>query len=399
MRKMFFIRLALLNTFKKKFRAILAITSIALTGAVVIVLCGLQIGLHDLVNNEISSTESKDIVTVNQRNAEQVKLNDAQISKIQSISGVSQVAQSVGLLGNAIYRDTDLSVPVYAVTSDYFQMSPTKISAGSIESLPADTNIIVSSKVLSVFGIKQSDAINKKIQLSATLTSDYASKLSDQSKKIKPQEYTIRGVIDRGELPVVYMPIEQLRTEGLDNVSQLKIKLSTPEKSAAVRDVIEQMGLKTSSIQDTIDQINKLFTVISNVLLIFGVVVFVITVSGVFTIISLTLMEETRQIGFLRITGLRHRDVRMLFITQSIIITFLGAILGAVFGTLAGFVLNGIARAMANGETFTSDISIFAIPAQPIIIILMLSVIIGWLVGVVPAKRAVLINPLEELRS
>jgi len=399
MRRIFFIRLAVLNTFKKKFRAILAIGSIALTSSVVVVLCGLQIGLHDLVNTEISNSESKEIVTVNQRNSEQVKLNEAQITKIQSISGVSQVGESVGLLGDAAHHGIDLNMPVYAVTSDYFVMSPVKFSAGSAEGQPIGTNIIVSSKVLSVFGLSKDKALNSKIKLSATLTSDYSSKLTSQSKKSKAQEYTVKGIIDKGELPVIYMPIEQLRSEGLDNVSQLKIQLTSPEKAGPVRESIEQMGLSTSSVQDTIDRINKLFNVITNVLLIFGIVVFVITVSGVFTIISLTLMEETRQIGFLRITGLRHHDVKVLFITQSIIITFLGAAFGTIIGILAGFILNGFVRVAINADSFSNKASVFAIPAQPVIIILMLSVIIGWLVGVVPAKRAVLINPLEELNS
>jgi len=399
MRRIFFIRLALLNTFKKKFRAILAIGSIALTSSVVVVLCGLQIGLHNLVNTEINNSESKDIVTVNQRNSGQVKLDEVQITKIQSISGVSQVGETVGLLGSAVYHGIDLNMPVYAVTSDYFVLSPAKFSVGSAEGQPNETNIIVSSKVLNVLGLSQDKALNSKIQLSATLTSDYASKLTNQSKKSKNKEYTIKGVIDKGELPVIYMPIEQLRAEGLDNVSQLKIQLTMPEKAASVRESIEQMGFTTSSVQDTIDQINKLFSVINNVLFIFGIVVFVITVSGVFTIISLTLMEETRQIGFLRITGLRHHDVKVLFITQSIIITFLGAILGTIIGIITGFALNGFARVATIGESFSGELSVFAIPVQPVIIILMLSVIIGWLVGVIPAKRAVLINPLEELNS
>ena len=150
MRRIFFIRLAVLNTFKKKFRAILAIGSIALTSSVVVVLCGLQIGLHDLVNTEISNSESKEIVTVNQRNSEQVKLNEAQITKIQSISGVSQVGESVGLLGDAAHHGIDLNMPVYAVTSDYFVMSPVKFSAGSAEGQPIGTNIIVSSRSKSV---------------------------------------------------------------------------------------------------------------------------------------------------------------------------------------------------------------------------------------------------------
>ncbi|RYX78673.1 FtsX-like permease family protein [bacterium] len=398
MRKAFFVRLALLNTFKKRLRALLAIGGIALTTGVMIVLFGVEIGLHNMVNGEVANGDSKDVVTVNQRNVQQIKLDTERLSKIQSISGVSELGSSVGLVGAVVYHGINLDLPLYGVSPEYLAMSSVKPFKGTIEGQPDAQKVVVTKKVLEVLSINANDAVGKKLQVGATLTKDYASKLGADSKKTKVQEYEIVGVVDKGSSPVIYMPIEQLRTQGLDGVAQLKARLTSPEKVPAVRESIEQMGLQTTSILDTMDQINKLFQVIQNVLLIFGIVVFVITVSGTFTIITLTLMEETRQIGFLRIMGLRRRDVRTLFVIQSIVLTFLGAFFGIIFGLAIGFVLNGVARALASTESFATDISIFVIPVQPIIIILMLAILIGWLVGLLPAKRAVLINPLEEIR-
>lgn len=398
MRKAFFIRLALLNTFKKRLRALLAIGGIALTTGVMIVLFGVEAGLHGMISGEVASGDSKDVVTVNQRNVQQIKLDNERVSKIQSISGVTELGSSVGLVGAIVYHGIALDLPLYGVSSEYLSMSSTKAYRGTVEAQPENSSVVVSKKVLEVLAIDATSAIGKKIQVSATLTPSYASKLKEESKKTKPQEYTIKGVIDKGASPVIYMPIEPLRGQGLDGVAQLKARVTSPEKVLAVRESIEQMGLQTTSILDIMDQINKLFKVIQNVLLIFGIIVFVITVSGTFTIITLTLMEETRQIGFLRIMGLRRRDVRTLFVVQSIILTFLGAFFGIIFGLIAGFILNGLARALATTETFATSISIFVIPVQPIIIILMLAIVIGWLVGLLPAKRAVLINPLEEIR-
>ncbi len=398
MRKAFFIRLALLNTFKKRIRALLAIGGIALTTGVMIVLFGVEAGLHGLVNSEVANGDSKDVVTVNQRNVQQIKMDGERLSKIQSISGVSEVGSSVGLVGAVVYHGINLDLPLYGVSPEYLAMSSATASKGSIEAQPDASSVVVSKKVLEVLSIEEGAAIGKKIQVSTTITKDYGSKLEPDGKKTKPQEYAIAGVIDKGSSPVIYMPIEQLRSQGLDGVAQLKVRLTSPEKVPAVRESIEQMGLQTTSVLDTMDQISKLFQVIQNVLLIFGIVVFVITVSGTFTIITLTLMEETKQIGFLRIMGLRRRDVRTLFVVQSIVLTFLGAFSGIIFGLIVGFVLNGLAKALASTESFATDISIFVIPVQPIIIILMLAIVIGWLVGLLPAKRAVLINPLEEIR-
>ena len=396
MRQMFIVRLALLNTFKKPLRALLAVGGIALTSAVMVTLFGVESGLRELVQREISSAGAHDVVTVSQRNIQQIRLDATRVSEIQSISGVGEVAQSVGLPGNAVYHGINLDVPVYGVTSDYFALGPNTTIDGSVEDAPANMNIVVSSKVLEVFGISRAQAIGRSLSLSPHITSDYASRVEEE-KRVKAEEYRIVGVVDRGQLPVVFMPIEKLIEQGLDSVSQLKVRATSTEKIPAIREAIEQKGLQTSSILDTLERIEQLFKVIQNILLIFGVVALAVTVSATFTIITLTLMEETKQIGFLRIMGMRHRDVKHLFITQSIILTALGALGGVVIGVVAGWVVNGLARGVATTETFSGEISLFNIPAIPIIIILMLSVIIGWGVGMLPAKRATLISPLREL--
>jgi len=394
---LFIFRLALLNTFKKRLRVLLAIGGIALTCSVIIILFGLQSGLRSLVNNEIKNGQALDVVTVTRRNVQEIKLDQERVSKIQSISNVSGVTESVGLFGTVVYHGITLNAPVYAVSPTYFTTSPIAATSGTLENEPRGNSIVLSTKALEVFGIDKAQAIGKTISLSAVIPSQYNSNLDTTESTTKTENYTIKAIIDRAELPVFYVDIENMKTYGLNSVAQLNLQLTSPDKSAVVRESVERLGFQTTSVQDTILQINKLFEVIQNILLIFGFVVFAITVSATFTVITLTLMEETRQIGFLRIMGLRHQDVKTLFIVQSIVITFLGALLGCVTGSLAGMLLNGYARALSVESTFSESISVFTIPLQQVILILTLSIVVGWLVGIIPARRAIQINPLEEL--
>jgi putative ABC transport system permease protein len=398
MRSIFFFRLALLNTFKKKLRLFLALVGISLTCGVIVVLFGLQTGLKNLVDTQIKNGQATNVVSVTLRNSNAVKLDSTRVSAIQSISGVGDVSESVGLLTNAVYHGITLNAPVYAVGSNYFTMNPPTLTKGTTEGQPSDDSIIVSTTVLSAFGIATNDALNKEIKLSINLTPDYANKLEKETPT-KVQTFRIKGVIDRGSLPVIYAPLEVVKKQGLTSVSQLSIQLTSPDKAASVRETIERQGLQTSSIQDTIEQINKLFSVINSILIIFSIIVFIITVTAAFTVITLTLMEETQQIGFLRIMGLRRNDIGLLFVIQSMLITSIGATLGIVLGSIGGFALNGYAQALAATEALYGTISIFVLPTGQIIIILMLSIIIGWIVGTIPAKRAARLNPLEELYS
>ncbi len=399
-RQLFFIRLALINTFKKRLRAILAIGVIALTSAVVVVLFGVDIGLHNLVQNEINQSDSKDVVTVTLRNTQQVKLDDTAVSRIKSISGVGQVVQFVGIFGTAVLNDVNLNMPLYAVSPEYFMLGSTISIAGNIDKQPSDNNAIVSKKVLEIYGISLDKAVGQKIKIQATLTSDTTDTTASTGTKETPiQEYTIAGVIDRGDLPLAYIPIDNVKKLGLTSVNQLKVRLTDVNQVGEVREAIEQQGFQTTSILDTIGQVDKLFTVIRNVLVIFGIIVFVVTISATFTIISLTLMEETQQVGFLRINGLLKRDVNLLFLIQSIVLTLLGAIGGSILGTLFGSLLNMFSRSVASGEAFSSDVTIFEAPINAIVIIIILSVVTGWLVSQIPIRRAVSISPLQELKE
>lgn len=398
MNPLFIIHLAILNTFKKRLRVILAIVGIALTSGIIVGLFGVQSGLRNLVDTEIRNGQALDVVSINRRNVQELKLNQEKISAIKSISGVTDAAESVGLFGSASYHGILLNAPVYAVSQTYFAMNPSAISAGTTEAEPKTDSVIVSEKVLDVFGIEKGGAVGKKIKLNALLTKEYADNLKSDEFSTDEKEYTIRAVVNRGTLPVFYVNIEPFKEQGLTNVGQIDARLTSPDKSAEVREAVERLGFQTSSVQDTIEEINQLFEVIQNILVVFGIVVFVITVSSTFTVITLTLMEETKQIGFLRIMGLRHNDVTKLFVIQSIIVTFLGALLGCVFGIIGGFILNGYARVLAEGSTFSGEISVFLVPGLQVIIILTLSIVVGWLVGIIPARRAIRINPLEELQ-
>lgn len=398
MNLVFLIRLAVLNTFKKRLRAFLAIGGIALTSTVIVVLFGVQMGLQQLIDNEIKNGTSLDVITVNMRDVQEIKFGSEQIGTIQSISGVAQISQSVGLYGTATYHGISLNAPVYAVDPSYFTMSPAAVTEGSTEEQPKGNSMVISTKALEVFAIDPSDAVGKSITLRTVIAKEYAERIETAEKELQPVSYKIVGVIERGDLPVLYTDIEQVKEAGVTNVSQLNIRLTSPDRAPVVREAIEKLGYQTTSVQDTIEQINQLFDVIRNILIIFGIIVFIITVSAAFTVISLTLMEETRQIGFLRVTGLMHSEVERLFIIQSIIITFLGAFFGCIAGTVAGLILNGYARAISESTAFTGEVSIFTIPALQVIIILTLSIVVGWLVGSIPAKRANRINPLEELQ-
>lgn len=396
----FLFRLALLNTFKRKARASLAVGGIALSSSVMIVLFGVSAGLKHLVTQEVSQADTANVITVNQRNVKQIMLDQTKISAIKSISGVADVQQLVGTIGDVQYHGSVVSLPLYAVTNDFFRVSPVSRVSGAVENQPQDMNIVLSTKALETFGISASEAVNRTVSVKTTIPENYTAEgKSQEERTVKPATFTIMGVIDRGNLPVAYISLEHMYKNGLLSVSQLKVTVTYPEKIASVRESIEQMGYQTTSIQDSIDQVNRIFSVIQRIILLFGIIALVITIVGTFNVITLTLIEEMKQIGFLRLMGMQKTSVGFLFTAQAILLTAVGAVSGSILGVLMGFAANGLAQSLIGDTAFSSRVFIFEIPSSQIIIILMLSVVLGWLIGIVPSRRAVTVNPLDELRA
>lgn len=396
----FLFRVAMQNTFKRRLRAFLALGSISLSVGVMVVLFGVGMGLQHLVVDAIGGANAKDVVTITPRGNQNIRLDDEKVSAIRSLSGVATLEQSVSLVGKLNYHGTDLSIPTYAVSSGYFDLATEQVTKGDLRQLQTGThNIVINVGAVKAFDATDSDLYGRPVKLQIDIDKTIAPNQSEDTVSLPNTEYKVTGIIKKAGAPVAYVPIEYFRQNGVSMLSQARVRLSSPDKMKEVRQNIEEMGFQTASIQDSIDEVNRIFSVIQKILVVFGFITLIVTVFSTFNTISLTLIEETPQIGFLRIMGMHWQEVGYMFIAQSVALTTLGAMMGIIGGILFGEFLNGITKTSSTDNSITSAVYIFQIPLMQIIIMLMLSIALGWLIGLMPAKRAVKIGPLEALKS
>jgi len=120
-------------------------------------------------------------------------------------------------------------------------------------------------------------------------------------------------------------------------------------------------------------------------------------IAGVFAIgniLLITVKERTKEIGIRRALGATPKSIRQQIILESVFLTTIAGMLGIVFG---GFILFLIDTFLGQGE---DAMLINPTVNIPIILIAFITLIIlGTLIGLIPAHMATVVKPIEALRE
>ena len=107
---------------------------------------------------------------------------------------------------------------------------------------------------------------------------------------------------------------------------------------------------------------------------------------GIMNIMLATVLERTREIGVRRAIGARQRDIVRQFLLEATLISVVGGLLGIGFGF-------GLSRLIA----FTAGWSTIVSPAS-ILLAFSVSVSVGLIFGLYPARQAAQLDPIEAIR-
>jgi putative ABC transport system permease protein len=143
---------------------------------------------------------------------------------------------------------------------------------------------------------------------------------------------------------------------------------------------------KVENLTQLVSVAAKTANALTLVLLLVAFIVLLVSGIGIMNIMLATVSARIREIGIRKAIGASNREIRLQFLSEAILISLVGGILGVIIGLALPYSV----------RFFTS----YRLPISGLsaIVAILVSSLVGILFGTVPASRAAKLDPVESLR-
>ena len=305
---------------------------------------------------------------------------------IQSLDRVSEVDYVVPVFmkGTSIEAKGEKKFGyIMGINDDGFKLMNVEAVEGELfgkSDIQASSKVGVLGNTLAIdlFGSPQ-DAVGKTIRFEDTRFKviGVADKKGDQEADnavFIPYKTTFGSLNPNKTFWAIYLGVksDDMVTIAKEKVEETLLKRYDEDEFA----VTEQAELLTT--------INQIFTIINSILVAIGSISLLVGGIGIMNIMYATVTERTKEVGIRRAVGATRRDILLQFLTEAVVLSIVGGLMGLLLATL---IVLGI-RAF-----FPAAINLLAV-----IITLVVSSAIGIFFGVFPARRAAKLSPIEAIR-
>jgi putative ABC transport system permease protein len=142
------------------------------------------------------------------------------------------------------------------------------------------------------------------------------------------------------------------------------------------------------------EKMNGFLTGMQLLTIIVGALTILAGVIAISNILLITVKERTKEIGIRRALGAKPAEVRNQILLESVVITLASGLLGFIFGILLLMVIDILTKNQDSFPFYNPTVNYTHVFAAMTVMILL-----GLIIGMIPAQRAVKIRPIEALRS
>lgn len=195
------------------------------------------------------------------------------------------------------------------------------------------------------------------------------------------------------ELDSRYVYLDMKQAQSLLNLpgGVTVIDLTVPEifSAAAIAARIERLtALNAESWMETNAQLMSALSAQRMSTTMISVFVALSVAFGIASVLSVSVVQRTREIGILRATGATRQKILRVFLIQGALFGLLGALIGILVSYALVWVFN----------TFGPRLFYIPIPHSLLVLSLLLATVTGVVASAVPSRRAALLDPVEAIR-
>ena len=391
---------AINNIVSNKLRSFLTMLGIIIGIASVIVIAALGaggktfiLGQFDMIGANIIqiTMADKDI-----KASDYFTLDDIKNIK-ETIPDVKAITPLVGRWGKIKSKRSNQEALIMGITNDYPQVYNIDILYGrfvSAKDVLIGKNVIVIDDKTSNKLFGSLDCIGKTIKVGGKLTSTTAIVIGVVKN---PNEF-IAGFAGEDNVPILaYVPIGfQRRMFPYDfMIGEMDIGVNDYSNADFAADNVVKLLEKThknkekykaQNLMKQLDKVNAIIDKFTIIILAIAAISLLVGGVGVMNIMLVSVNERTREIGIRKAVGATRVNILIQFLTESVIISTIGGIIGLIFGYGGGHLLSRVLSLNAQ------------IPPQAAFIVVGLTSIVGVFFGIYPASRASKLDPIEALR-
>ncbi len=315
---------------------------------------------------------------------------------------VPEVSSGAGyVLGTetAEYEGTSVTASFIGTTSGYVLTENTEVEKGRFISEDEEASLsrvaVLGTQIAKdIFG--SDDPIGKRI-------------------KLKDQNFSVIGLLKKrgsssfgmsSQDDTIYIPVKSAQKIilGTDHLGFIRLKVKSSELipqaianvKATLRDRhnIDDPSKDDFSVRDqasAMETVEKVTNILRYFLLVIGAISLIVGGVGIMNIMLIAVSQRIREVGLRKAVGAKNSDVTFQFLIESVFISFLGGVIGIVSGIVVSFLISVVANILKYDWPFI-------ISWQSVFVATVVSILIGVIFGLYPARKAATISPMEALR-